>query len=94
MRILVTGSRGFIGQQVGRAAAGNGDVVLGLSRSAQPAPAWPGEHRCVDVVEDDLTEIVMAFAPDAIVHAAGPASVGESFKAPLPTLRASLLSWV
>jgi UDP-glucose 4-epimerase len=94
MKIMVTGSRGFIGRAVGREAARRGDTVLGLSRSAQAAPEWPGAHCCIDVVDDDLADVVRSFAPDAIVHAAGPASVGASFNAPLPTLRASLLSWV
>ena len=94
MRILVTGSRGFIGQAVGHEAASRGDTVVGLSRSAQAARGWPGRHYCVDVIDDDLADIVTSFAPDAIIHAAGPASVGESFHAPASTLRASLLSWI
>ena len=94
MKILVTGSRGFIGQAVGHEAASRGDTVVGLSRSAQAAPGWPGRHYCVDVIDDDLADIVTSFAPDAIIHAAGPASVGESFKAPASTLKASLLSWI
>jgi UDP-glucose 4-epimerase len=94
MKILVTGSRGFIGQAVGHEAARRGDTVLGLSRSAQPPPGWPGRHYCVDVIDDDLADIVTSFAPDAIIHAAGPASVGESFHAPASTLKASLLSWI
>ena len=54
MKILVTGSRGFIGQAVGRAAARRGDTVAGLSRSAQAARDWPGRHYCVDVIDDDM----------------------------------------
>jgi UDP-glucose 4-epimerase len=94
MKILVTGSRGFIGQAVGHEAARRGDTVVGLSRSAQAAPGWPGRHQCVDVIDGDLADILTSFAPDAIIHAAGPASVGESFHAPASTLKASLLSWV
>jgi UDP-glucose 4-epimerase len=94
MKILVTGSRGFIGQAVGHEAARRGDTVVGLSRSAQAARGWPGRHYCVDVIDDDLADIVTSFAPDAIIHAAGPASVGESFHAPASTLKASLLSWI
>jgi UDP-glucose 4-epimerase len=93
MKIMVTGSRGFIGQAVGHEAARRGDTVLGLSRSAQAAPGWPGGHRCIDVVDDDVSDIVTAFAPDAIIHAAGPSSVGQSFETPVAGLRASLMSW-
>src|SRR5205085_8034819 len=93
LKILVTGSQGFIGRSVGQVAAAAGHELLGVSRSAQAFSGWPGAHRCADVVDDDLAEIVSAFAPDAIVPAAGPASVSDSFRAPSATLRASLLGW-
>lgn len=93
MRLLVTGSRGFIGSEIGRYAAAAGHVVLGLSRASQPGPGWPGGHRCLDVVDADLVPIIEDFRPDAIVHAAGPASVGDSFTAPAASLRAAVLGW-
>ena len=93
MRLLVTGSRGFIGSEIGNRAAAAGHDVLGLSRASQPSPGWPGGHRCLDVVDADLVPTIDDFRPDAIVHAAGPASVGDSFVAPAAALRAAVLSW-
>jgi UDP-glucose 4-epimerase len=93
MRVAVTGSRGFIGQGVGKAASAAGHEVLGFSRSSQPAPGWTGAHRQADVAQTDLVEPLLGFHPDVVVHAAGPASVGASFGDPLGDLKASLLTW-
>ena len=67
--------------------------MLGVSRSSQHTSDWSGTHVTADVVSADLSSIIRDFAPDAIVHAAGTASVGASFATPLDDLRASLLSW-
>jgi UDP-glucose 4-epimerase len=93
MKVLITGSRGFLGQALGAVVAARGHDLIGLSRSAQPAAGWLGVHHCVDVVDDDLTEVVSRYEPDAIIHAAGPASVSESFLWPVANLRAGLMSW-
>jgi UDP-glucose 4-epimerase len=93
VRILITGSRGFVGGSIGRFAARAGYEVLGVSRATQPPNDWPGRYVTADVVSADLTGIIRDFAPDAIFHAAGTASVGASFATPLDDLRASLLSW-
>ena len=93
MRILITGSRGFIGGSVGRYAAGAGHEVLGVGRSTQAPARWPGAYVQADVVSSDLSGLVRDFAPDAVVHAAGTASVAASFAAPLDDLRAALNSF-
>lgn len=93
MKILITGSRGFVGGSIGRFATRAGHDVLGVSRATQPAIDWPGQHVTADVVSADLAPVIRNFAPDAVFHAAGTASVSASFTAPLEDLRASLLSW-
>ncbi|HEY6230636.1 MAG TPA: NAD-dependent epimerase/dehydratase family protein [Pyrinomonadaceae bacterium] len=93
MKILITGSRGFVGGSLGRFAVRAGHDVLGISRATQPSLDWPGQYVSADVVTADLAPVIREFAPDAIFHAAGTASVGASFKAPMDDLRASLLSW-
>jgi len=93
VKILITGSNGFVGGSVGRWAARAGHEVLGVARASQPATAWPGGYVQADVLTSDLAEIVRAFAPDVILHGAGTASVGASLKLPLDDLRASVMTW-
>ncbi|HEX3282816.1 MAG TPA: NAD(P)-dependent oxidoreductase [Pyrinomonadaceae bacterium] len=93
MKILITGSRGFVGGSLGRYAASAGHEVLGISRATQRPLDWPGKYISADVVTADLAPVIREFAPDTIFHAAGTASVGASFKTPIDDLRASLFSW-
>jgi nucleoside-diphosphate-sugar epimerase len=94
VKILITGSRGFVGGSLGRFAARANHKLLGLSRATQAPADWPGEYLTTDVVSADLAPIIRDFQPDAIFHAAGTASVGASFEAPFDDLRAAVLSWV
>src|SRR2546425_7454725 len=94
MRLLITGSNGFLGGSVGWLAARNGYEILGIGRSNQPAAGWPGKYLQEDVAHSDLSMVVREFMPDVLLHAAGPASVGLSFAAPLDDLQAAVLTWV
>ena len=93
MRILVTGSNGFLGSSLGKLAARDGCEVLGIGRSSQPILGWTGKYLQQDVAYSDLSAIINDFAPDAVLHAAGTASVGLSFTAPLDDLRGAILTW-
>ena len=93
MRILITGSRGFVGGSVGRYAASAGHEILGVGRATQGPSGWPGLYAQADVISSDLSGLIKDFSPDAVIHAAGTASVGASFASPLDDLRAALLSW-
>jgi UDP-glucose 4-epimerase len=93
LRILVTGSGGFIGGSFGRYAARAGHTLVGVGLASQPSPAWPGAHAQADVATSDLSELVNSFAPDVLLHAAGAASVGASLAHPLDDLRAAVLTW-
>jgi UDP-glucose 4-epimerase len=93
MKILVTGSGGFLGRSFGHYSVHAGHQVLGLSRSSQPSVDWPGEHLGIDAGQADLAPIVEEFNPDMIFHAAGPASVGKSFGSPVDDFRAGVVSW-
>lgn len=93
MRILVTGSSGFVGGDFGRYAARAGHEVLGVGRASQPAPGWPGGYEQADVASSDLSDLVASFRPELLLHAAGTASVAASFRHPLDDLRASALAW-
>ncbi len=93
MKILITGSQGFIGSSFGRVAASAGHEVLGVARSNQSARDWPGEHVSADAASADMAGLVRDFCPDMFVHCAGTASVGASFNTPVEDLRASVLTW-
>jgi UDP-glucose 4-epimerase len=92
MRIAITGSRGFIGGSFARYAAAAGHEVLGISRSTQPEPDWPGQHAHADSLHSDLAPAFRTWRPDAVLHAAGSASVGDSLTDPLEDLRASAMT--
>ena len=91
MRLLITGSRGFIGGSLGRFFGRRDSSVLGVGRASQPPPDWPGEYVQADVAHADIADLVRDFRPEGVLHAAGPASVGGSFADPQEDLRASLL---
>jgi len=93
MKILITGSGGFVGGSIGRFAARAGHEVLGLARRSQRDADWPGRHVAVDVAQSDLVEVIRDFSPQVIFHGAGTASVGSSLSAPLDDLRASAMTW-
>lgn len=93
MRIFVTGSNGFVGGAFGRAAASAGHTVVGCARASQPARNWLGAYVQADAATADLAPTLRDFAPDALLHAAGTASVRASLDAPLEDLRASVVTF-
>ena len=93
MKLLITGSRGFVGGSVGRAAAAAGHDVLGIARSSQPEADWPGQYVQSDVLNGSLVDVLQDFAPDAVLHGAGTASVSGSLHAPLEDFQAAVLTW-
>lgn len=93
MRILITGSQGFIGQSVGRYATRLGHTVLGIGRSSQPSHDWPGQYVQADVGQTDLSKIISQFSPDTVIHAAGPASVQISLRTPFDDFSGSVVAW-
>lgn len=93
VKLLVTGSHGFVGHAAADCAAKQGWEVWGVGRSAQPPSDWQGGYSYADVAQSDLTPIINKFAPDIVFHGAGAASVGQSFEAPLDDLKASVLTF-
>lgn len=89
MRILITGNRGFVGASFGRYAAASGHEILGISRSSQPEPGWPGHHVAADAAQADLSGTIRDFDPHLILQAAGSASVGGSIEDPIGDFRAT-----
>ena len=93
MKVLVTGARGFVGSSFGEYASAHGHEMLGVSRTSQPAPDWPGSYVWADAALSDLTPIINGFSPDLVVHCAGSASVSASLVSPLDDLRATVLTF-
>ena len=94
MKILITGSRGFVGASFGTFASAAGHEVLGISRSSQPEPGWPGRHVQGDAAQADLAAIIRDFAPDLLLQAAGSASVGASIADPVGDFRATAVTLI
>jgi UDP-arabinose 4-epimerase len=86
MKVVVAGGAGYIGSHACKAIAARGwtpVVVDNLSTGSREAVRW-GELRQVDIRDTDrLASAMKAIGPDAVVHFAGSAYVGESTRRPL-----------
>lgn len=81
MRVLVTGSAGFIGKHLVRALEGRGDTVLGLDKKDG-----------FDLAHHSATLLVAAFGPDVIVHLASVCSTPGSVKDPMGTFNDTVVT--
>ena len=79
MRVLVTGSKGFVGHWLIAHLEALGDDVVGVDTEVDITGA------------DGLREVVVGAAPDAICHLAALASVGASWSATHETYRVNTL---
>lgn len=80
MRIVVTGSNGFIGCHLTALLKARGHAVCGLDSDAVPVPAWLRKERSVlsgvsaincDITDvDSLAEVFKAITPEVVVHLA------------------------
>jgi GDP-4-dehydro-6-deoxy-D-mannose reductase len=87
MRILITGATGFAGHHLCALCQDEGDEVHAITRTDVPDPTPPGvaEHPADIRDPEAVMGVVRTVRPDRVMHLAGAASVGESFRAPLPT---------
>ncbi len=92
MRLWVTGAPGFVGRHLVPALEADGHDVVGLGLEPDP-PAWlaAGRYRTLDVGQAAAIEAeARRAAPDAVVHLAGQASAGLSFRDPEKTFQQNL----
>lgn len=92
MRILITGSNGFIGCHLAALLKARGHTVCGLDSDAVPVPAWLRKERSVvsgvsaincDITDvDSLSEVFKTIAPEVIVHLAAKPGVAGAEVAP------------
>ena len=87
MNILITGSSGQIGTNLGLALLGRGDQVLGLDKRVN---AWtrkfPTEIVDLTTPWSGLPKAIAHFAPDIVVHLAAWAKVHQLVKEPAKSL--------
>jgi UDP-glucose 4-epimerase len=91
MRWLITGGNGFLGLSVADYLVRVGNTVAGLTRRTQ-LPSWFRRLEYPSSVEV-LTEVIRRENPDCILHAAGAASVGDSWKTPAADFVDSVVLW-
>lgn len=78
MRVLVTGSAGFIGRWVVQKLIERGDQVSELDMLNVPAARGVAEHHVCDIRDGaQLANIVRRFAPNAVVHLAARTDLNE-----------------
>src|SRR5580704_4007490 len=73
MRVLVTGSSGFIGQTLVRRLRAAGWEVAGLDKG----PGATSSHLCDILDGERLNEAVQNLSPDALVHLAARTDLDE-----------------
>jgi len=78
MRVLVTGSSGFIGSHLVAALAEQGETVLGLDNRPPATRDRRYEFAHCDILQTDrLLDVFHAFAPEAVVHLAARTDLDE-----------------
>lgn len=76
MRLVLTGSNGFVGRAITRLASERGHQILGVGRAAsaaQPIDAYL-RHDLTQNIDPDASRVLSAFEPEAIIHCAALAS--------------------
>jgi UDP-glucose 4-epimerase len=91
MRWLITGGNGFLGSSVADYLARAGKTVVGLTRETD-LPDW-FRRREYPASTKALADLIHDEQPDCIFHAAGSASVGDSWREPGGDFADSVLAW-
>jgi len=84
MKVVVTGSAGYIGGQIALALKDAGHEVLGIDRRPCPSHLKEVFNQSVlaDFDSDTTGKKLIQFVPDAIIHCAGTSLVGPSIRYP------------
>ena len=89
MKALITGSQGFVGHYLRQELESNGYTVTGLDVQA-------GDNTIqVDLLDSEQVKAaVWEVAPDIVIHLAGQANVGLSWKIPQKTVQINLVGTI
>lgn len=87
-RVLVTGINGFMGGALAGYFSRSSFTVNGLSRKQAACPAHPCHVTSYEAA--DIARILGELTPSVIIHAAGSASVGDSFVNPSSDFNSSV----
>lgn len=94
MRVLVTGCNGFIGHSICSSFHRAGHKVFGLGRASNPVFSGLQSYFQTDLCAGGLIRFLAQQPVDAVIHAAGTASVAGSYSSPIDDFRANVLSWI
>ena len=95
---VITGAAGFIGGYCAREFNRNGWRVVGIDReslsSGSELPKYLCHYELDNLADSDrLSAVFEKVAPSVIIHAAGPANVGRSFREPAIDFRDHVAPW-
>jgi UDP-glucose 4-epimerase len=93
MKILITGSQGFIGRHLAHYALSKGHEVLGVDRLQLRKPIPDMEFSRCQVDTDEFIDLINRYKPDMVFHGAGSASVGYSFQQPRQDFLMAVGTW-
>jgi GlcNAc-P-P-Und epimerase len=77
MRVLVTGSSGFIGQHLAAALSARGHEVIGVDKEPPRSAIGYVFQRCDLLDSSRLRDVVASAAPDAVMHLAARTDLDE-----------------
>ena len=81
-KIIITGSGGYIGGQVGLDLLDNGYKVIGIDRRKRPVQQYWDQAFINEFNSVDSLHLITCNQPRAIVHCAGTSLVGPSMLDP------------
>jgi UDP-glucose 4-epimerase len=93
MKILITGCQGFVGKSLAEYALNSGHQVLGVDRFTPEETCQAMQYSQCNLHQQEFVDLINFFAPDAIFHAAGSASVANSFSFPHEDFLMAVGTW-
>lgn len=88
MKVLVTGSNGFIGSNVVQKFKEKGDTVVGIDTFGTQKE-MNAECYIMDIMKEDICTVFNNISPDIIIHCAGMADVSLSLERPMEDFNAN-----